>query len=92
MVGEMVGLLAGVTETDGGCDTFTEIGTFPSDIDIASDKNDFGDVKFDETGLLGVLLFAYDELDGELVFVIVKLGVILMLACELDRLAARMSA
>lgn len=97
MVGEMCGLLVGITVTDGGCDAFTERGTtFPRDIDIASGRNDFGDDNDgDDACLLGntLLFFAYDvELDGELVFVIVKLGVMFMLACELVRLAAKMSA
>lgn len=96
----MVGLLVGVTVTDGGCVAFTERGTLPRDIDIASGKNDFCDETFVDMGLLGKLppvlipLFFTDdvELDGELVFVIVKLGVIFMLACEFCRLAARISA
>lgn len=95
LVGEMVGLLVGVTVTDGGCVDFTEIGTFPRDIDIASDKNDFCDETFDDICLLDKpppLLADDVELVGELVFVIVKLGVMFMLAWEFDRLAAKMSA
>lgn len=95
MVGEMVGLLVGITVTDGGCAAFTEIGTFPRDIDIASDKNDFCDEIFDDNGLFDKppLLLADDvELAGELVFVIVKLGVMFMLACAFDKLAAKISA
>lgn len=99
LVGEMCcGRLVGVTVTDGGCDAFTESGTtFPRDIDIASGRNDFcdDDDDGDDAGLFGktLLFFAYDvELDGELVFVIVKLGVIFMLDCELFRLAAKISA
>lgn len=91
----MVDLWAGVTETDGGCDAFTKTGILPSDIDIASDKNDFCDDGDDSRVLFGktLLFLAYDvELDGESVFVIVKLGVIFMLACELFKLAARISA
>lgn len=73
------------------------IGTFPSDMDIASDKKDFCDDDIDDIGLFVKLwLFLANggvaELDGELVFVIVKLGVIFMLACVLDRVAAKMSA
>lgn len=76
----------------------TGIGTFPSDMDIASDKNDFCDDAIDDIGLFAKLwLFlanggAAAELDGELVFVIVKLGVIFMLACVLDKVAAKISA
>lgn len=101
LVGEMFGLLVGVTVTDGGCNglcTDNKFGgtTFPSDIDIASDRNDFcdDDDDGDDAGLLGktLLFFAYDVEPGELVFVIVKLGVIFMLACELFKLAAKMSA
>lgn len=95
LVGDEAGLFVGVTVMDGACDAFTEIGTFPSDIDIASGKNDFCDVEIVDTGLLGnpAVFLAYDvELDGELVLVIVKLGVIFMLDCALDRLAAKMSA
>lgn len=96
LVGEMVGLLVGVTVTDGGCVDFTEIGTFPRDIDIASDKNDFCDEIFGDICLLDKppppLLADDVELVGELVFVIVKLGVMFMLAWEFDRLAAKMSA
>lgn len=95
LVGELVGLLVGVTVTDGDCDAFTEIGTFPRDIDIASGKNDFWDDAFDEIALFDKppLVFACEiELDGELVLVIVKLGVMFMLDCELDRLAAKISA
>lgn len=89
LVGELVGLLVGVTVTDGDCDAFTDRGTFPRDIDIASGKNDFWDDALDEIGLF---LTCDTELDGELVFVIVKLGVMFMLDCELDKLAAKMSA
>lgn len=99
LVGETIGLLVGVTETDGGCVAFTEIGTFPRDIDIASGKNDFCDVTIDVTALLDdddedmPLLVDDVELDdGEWVFVIVKLGVMFMLAGELDKVAAKMSA
>lgn len=97
LVGEKVDLLVGATETDGGCVAlFTGIGTFPSDMDIASDKNDFCDVAIDDSGLFVKLwLFLANggvELDGELVFVIVKLGVIFMLACVLDNVAAKISA
>lgn len=93
LVGETVGLLVGVTVTDGGCDVFTDRGTFPRDIDIASGINDICD-DGDDTGLLGIGLefLTYDvELDGELVFVIVKLGVIFILDCELFKLAANRS-
>lgn len=95
MVGELVGLLVGVTVTDGDCDAFTDRGTFPRDIDIASGKNDFWDDALDEIGLLTkppLFLTCDTELDGELVFVIVKLGVMFMLDCELHRLAAKISA
>lgn len=97
MVGEMfVGLLVGMTVTDGDCDAFTERGTFPRDIDIASGKNDFWDDAFDEIDLFAKLTLFFDandaELDGELVFVIVKLGVMFMLDWEFVRLAASKSA
>lgn len=100
MVGEKVDLLVGVTETDGGCVlALTGIGTFPNDMDIASDKKDFCDDTIDDNGCCFAklwLLFLADgcdaELDGELVFVIVKLGVIFMLACVFDKVAAKISA
>lgn len=95
LIGDEAGLFVGVTVTDGACDAFTEIGTFPSDIDIASGKNDFCDDEIVDTGLLDnpAVFLAYNvELDGELVLVIVKLGVMFMLDCALVKLAAKMSA